>query len=54
MEEMTFQQRHKSHEGEDWFEGGLYRRREERLEAARAVGGVGGAGTEGPPEIRTG
>lgn len=33
-EEMTFQQRHKSNEGEDWFEGRLYRRREERLEAA--------------------
>ena len=50
MEEMTFQQRHKSHEGEDWFEGRLYRRREERLEAARAVGGVGGSGAEGQPE----
>ena len=34
MAEMTFLQRHKSNEGEDWFEGRLYRRREERLEAA--------------------
>ena len=34
MAEMTFPQRHKSNEGEDWFEGRLYRRREERLEAA--------------------
>ena len=34
MAEMTFPQRHKSNEGEDWFAGRLYRRREERLEAA--------------------
>lgn len=46
MEEMTFQQRHKSHEEEDRFEGRLHIRREERLEAARAVGGAGGAGAE--------
>ena len=52
MEKMTFPQRHKSNEGEDWFQERLYRRREERLEAA--AGGVGGAGTEGQPEIRIG